>query len=164
MRNLIAAAILAAGCSLPGLAAAQAQPASADLTIKAMKCSVGMRGGGAEGSRPCTSITLSEDIANGRLTIRFAFEDGFRLEIAGPSLAVGGRDRSVTPDSITWANPGQTNPQVDANTPASRAVRGRCVVSKFKGTEQIGSVGCELAAASIGRLGVAFRAHSPPKD
>lgn len=147
------------------LSTAVAAPAGAAVeeeTIPAYECNVGIANRNAEGSRPCSAVVLRREVETGRMTLVFKFPDGFQLEVAGGYVAMGERQTTLTPDQITWGNPGQTVLHVDANTPTQRVVRGRCVVANFRGYDQIGAISCKLGGP-IGRVGVYFKPPPPAK-
>lgn len=159
MRNTITATAVGA-CILT---LAQTAPAvAADEVLTARKCTVAIRNRISGGKRTCEQLTLRRDVPNGRLEILITFPDGFRLDVAGPFLEMDPLTTLVTPDRVVWANPGQTNPEVAANTPERPVVKGRCLIKDFHRTDMIGAVVCELGSP-MGRIDIEFETPRPPK-
>ena len=127
--------------------------AAADQILVAKTCGMTITSRVVAGGRRCTQLLLRRDVAGGRMDIAFDFPDGFKLDISGPALSLSPQATVVTPDRITWANAGQTTPQVDANTPGAAVIKGRCVIKAHRDSTEIGTINCRLGSP-LGRIDV----------
>lgn len=158
MRHLsIAAAAIGAGLIA---IAPPATSLAADQVVTARKCGVRISSRLGGGNRPCRKVLIRRDIASARASLVFDFDDGFHLELDGPSLVLTPYAFNISPDRVVWANPGQNGRQVETNTADTPSIKGQCVVKNHRRTDVIVIINCDVSAP-VGRIVVAFVAPRP---
>lgn len=146
-----------AGLALALTVAGAAAPSqAADLVAAPGRCRATINDRVVSTGRHCSQLVLREDTANGRLTLVFDFQDGFHLELAGPALSIGNGGYRLTPDQMTYANPGQTNPQTLTASPAAPLFRGRCSIVRDPSGAVLLSMDCRVGTP-IGRIDAEYR-------